>query len=161
MQNGRCQVFETSWKTARALFRPLIPLLEAPAGRQRSIRDTTGAAATCQAVFTNVTTTGTVSPQWATLPQSFADKSTNLKTVDRIAIGLGTRDNMTAAGGSGKMYFDDIRLYRPRTPWEQWFDRLTMPSLPATRIGGLVEAEWLSAKGTSGFASNRGLYRGI
>ena len=34
---------------------------------------------------------------------------------DRIALGLGTRGNMTTPGGSGKMYFDDIRLYRPRT----------------------------------------------
>jgi hypothetical protein len=34
--------------------------------------------------------------------------------VDRIAIGIGTKDNMTIPGGSGKMFFDDIRLYRPR-----------------------------------------------
>jgi hypothetical protein len=47
--------------------------------------------------------------------QSFADKGINLKNVDKIALGLGTRGNMTAPGGSGKMYFDDIRLYRPRT----------------------------------------------
>ncbi len=118
------------------------------------------AALTCQAVFTNVTITGTVSPQWAhqdigiasnaaeplyvavsnsggqpavvvnadpsaaqiatwtewVIPlQSFADKGINLKNVDRIAVGLGTRGNQTAPGGSGKMYFDDIRLYRPRT----------------------------------------------
>ena len=33
-----------------------------------------------------------------------------------IAVGFGTRGNATAAGGSGKMYFDDIRLYRPATP---------------------------------------------
>jgi hypothetical protein len=25
---------------------------------------------------------------------------------------LGTRGNMTTPGGSGRMYFDDIRLYR-------------------------------------------------
>jgi len=119
------------------------------------------AALTCQAVFTNVTTTGTVSPQWAhqdigivsnaaeplyvavsnaagqpavvvhsnpaaaqittwtewVIPlQSLAAQGITLINVDRIAIGLGTRGNMTTAGGSGKMYFDDIRLYRPRTP---------------------------------------------
>jgi hypothetical protein len=118
------------------------------------------AARTCQAVFTNVTTTGTVSPQWAhqdigiasnaaepfyvavsnsggqpavvvhpdaaaaqiatftewVIPlQTLADKGINLKNVDRIAIGLGTRGSMTTPGGSGKMYIDDIRLYRPRT----------------------------------------------
>jgi hypothetical protein len=118
------------------------------------------ATATCQAVFTNVTTTGTVSPQWAhqdigiasnapeplyvavsnaagqpavvvhpnpsaatvttwtewVVPLSaLANQGITLTNVDRIALGLGTRGNMTTPGGSGKMYFDDIRLYRPRT----------------------------------------------
>jgi hypothetical protein len=113
---------------------------------------------TCRAVFTNVTTTGTVGPQWAhqdigiasnaaeplyvavsnaagnpavvvhdnagaaqinawtqwVIPlQKFADQGINLKNVDRLAIGLGTRGNMTTPGGSGKMYFDDIRVRRP------------------------------------------------
>jgi len=116
-------------------------------------------ALTCQAVFSNVTTTGTVSPQWANqdvgiasndaeplyiavsnsagapavvvhddpdaaqigawtewvIPlQTLADQGIVLTNVDRIAIGLGTRGNMTVPGGSGKMFFDDIRLYRPR-----------------------------------------------
>jgi len=114
----------------------------------------------CQAVFTNVTTTGTVSPQWAhqdigiasnaaeplyvavsnaagqpavvvhsnpaaaqtttwtewVIPLSaFSAQGINLTNMDKLAIGLGTKGNMTTAGGSGKMYFDDIRLYRPRT----------------------------------------------
>jgi hypothetical protein len=117
------------------------------------------ASQTCQAVFSNVTFTGTVGPQWMNqdigvasndpepmyiavsnsagapavvyhndpaaaqtdtwtewvIPlQAFADKGINLTNVDRIAIGLGTKGNMTTPGGSGKMYFDDIRLYRPR-----------------------------------------------
>jgi hypothetical protein len=46
--------------------------------------------------------------------QAFADQGINLADVTSIAIGLGTRDNTTIAGGSGKMYFDDIRLYRSR-----------------------------------------------
>jgi hypothetical protein len=111
-----------------------------------------------KAVFSNVTTTGTVTGQWAhqdigissnaaeplyvavsnsagnpavvthdnpaaaqintwtqwVIPlQTFADKGINLTNVDKIAIGLGTRGNMTEAGGSGKMYFDDIRLNQP------------------------------------------------
>jgi len=115
-------------------------------------------ALTCQAVFSNVTTTGTVSGQWANqdigitsndaeplyvavsntagtpavmahddpaaatidtwtewvIPlQALADQGIDLSNVDRIAIGLGTRGNMTIPGGSGKMYFDDIRLYQP------------------------------------------------
>jgi hypothetical protein len=116
------------------------------------------AALTCQAVFSNVTITGTVGPQWtnqdigiasnaaeplyvalsnsagapavvvhddpaaATIDawtewviplQAFADQGVVLTDVDRIAIGLGTRGNITIPGGSGKMFFDDIRLYQP------------------------------------------------
>jgi hypothetical protein len=117
------------------------------------------AALTCQAVFSNVTTTGTVGPQWAhqdigiesndaeplyvavsntagtsaivvhddpaaaqidtwtewVIPlQVLADQGIVLTNVDRIALGLGTQGNMTTPGGSGKMFFDEIRLYQPR-----------------------------------------------
>jgi len=117
------------------------------------------AALTCQAVLTNVTTTGNVTGQWANqdigilsndaeplyvalsnsagtpavvihddpaasqidtwtewiIPlQAFADQGINLTNVDKIAIGLGTKGNMASPGGSGKMYFDDIRLNRPK-----------------------------------------------
>ncbi|HUT46178.1 MAG TPA: hypothetical protein VMX36_07810, partial [Sedimentisphaerales bacterium] len=116
------------------------------------------ASATCEAVFTNVTFTGTVGSQWYNqdvgiecnddeplyiavsnaagepavvvhdnpaaaqidtwtewvIPlQALADQGIVLTDVDKIAIGLGTRGNMMTPGGSGKMYFDDIRLYRP------------------------------------------------
>ena len=116
------------------------------------------AALTCRAVFSNVTTTGNVTGQWAdqdigitsnaieplyvavsnsagnpaivvnddpaaalvdtwtewVIPLSaFSDQGINLANVDSIAIGLGTRGNMTVAGGSGKIFIDDIRLYRP------------------------------------------------
>jgi hypothetical protein len=119
----------------------------------------TNASLTCQAVFSNVTTTDTVGPQWANQdigiasnaaeplyvavsnsagtpavvvhddpaaatidtwtewvipPQAFADQGIVLTNVDRIAIGLGTKSNATIPGGSGKMFFDDIRLYRSR-----------------------------------------------
>jgi len=122
------------------------------------------AALTCQAVFSNVTITGTVSPQWShqdigiagnaaeplyvavsnktgmpavvvhddpaaaqidtwtewVIPlQVFADQGINLTNVDRIAIGLGTRGNMITPGGSGKMFIDDIRLYRSRNIAEE------------------------------------------
>jgi hypothetical protein len=122
------------------------------------------AALTCQAVFSNVTTTGTVSQQWAhqdigiasnaaeplyvalsnsagapavvvhddpaaatidtwtewIIPlQAFADQGINLTNVDRIAIGLGTQGNIATPGGSGKMYIDDISLYRPREAAEE------------------------------------------
>jgi len=116
------------------------------------------ASQTCQAVFSNVTTTGNVSGQWAhqdigitsniaepmyvalsnstgtpavvyhddpdaatistwtewTIDlQKFADQGLNLTNVDKIALGLGSKGNVTGNGGAGTMYFDDIRLYRP------------------------------------------------
>jgi len=114
------------------------------------------AALTCQAVFTNVTTTGNVTGQWnnqdigiasnAAEPmyvaisnstgtpaivvhenpnaaqidtwtewvirlQAFADQGVDITDVDKIMIGFGTRGNMTVPGGSGRVLFDDIRLY--------------------------------------------------
>ena len=116
------------------------------------------AAQTCEAVFSNVTTTGSVSGQWMHLDvginsnaaepiyvalsnatgtpaivahddpaaatidewtewviplQAFSDQGVNLTDVDTIAIGLGTSAGVAAPGGSGTMYFDDIRLYPP------------------------------------------------
>jgi len=117
------------------------------------------AALKCQAVFTNVTTTGNVGAQWAhqdigmlnndaeplyvavsnssgssavvvhddpaasqidtwtewVIPlQTFADQGITLTNVDKIAIGLGTKGNTIIPGGTGKIFIDDIRLYRPR-----------------------------------------------
>jgi hypothetical protein len=54
--------------------------------------------------------------QWVIPLQAFADQGVNLANVTSIMIGFGTRGNTTIAGGTGKMYFDDIRLYRPKTP---------------------------------------------
>ena len=53
--------------------------------------------------------------EWVIPLSALANQGITLTNVDRLAIGLGTRGNMTTPGGSGKMYFDDIRLYRPRT----------------------------------------------
>jgi len=52
--------------------------------------------------------------EWVIPLQAFADQGINLTNMDRIAIGLGTRGNMTTPGGSGKMFFDNVRLYRSR-----------------------------------------------
>ena len=52
--------------------------------------------------------------EWVIPLKAFADQGVDLIDVDKIAIGLGTKGNMIIPGGSGKMYFDDIRLYRPR-----------------------------------------------
>ena len=51
--------------------------------------------------------------KWEIPLQSLADQGIVLTDVDKIAIGLGTRGNLTTPGGAGKMYFDDIRLDRP------------------------------------------------
>lgn len=56
--------------------------------------------------------------EWVIPLQTFADKGINLSNVDRIAIGMGTKGNTTTPGGAGKMFIDDIRLYRSRASAE-------------------------------------------
>ena len=51
--------------------------------------------------------------EWKIDLNLFADQGVDLTEVDVISIGFGDR-NYPQPGGSGKMYFDDIRLYRPR-----------------------------------------------
>jgi len=50
--------------------------------------------------------------QWNIDLQAFADQGVNLANVTSITLGLGNRSN-PVAGGSGMMYYDDIRLYPP------------------------------------------------
>ena len=50
--------------------------------------------------------------EWNIDLQAFADQGVNLANVSSITLGLGNRANPTA-GGSGMLYFDDIRLYPP------------------------------------------------
>jgi len=50
--------------------------------------------------------------QWNIDLTRFADQGVNLANVTSITLGLGNRSN-PVAGGSGMMYFDDIRLYPP------------------------------------------------
>jgi len=77
-----------------------------------AIADTTGAPAVVVHDDPAATTINTWT-QWIIPLQAFADQGINLTNVDKIAIGLGTQGNITTPGGSGKMYFDDIRLNRP------------------------------------------------
>jgi hypothetical protein len=49
--------------------------------------------------------------QWVIDLQEFADQGMVLTNVNTITIGFGTK-NSPAAGGSGQMNFDDIRLIR-------------------------------------------------
>jgi len=50
--------------------------------------------------------------EWSIPLQTFADQGINLTNVNTITLGLGDRAS-PSAGGSGMMYFDDIRLYAP------------------------------------------------
>jgi len=52
---------------------------------------------------------------WNINLQDFADLGVNLTNVNSIGIGVGNR-NDTEPGGSGDIYIDDIRLYRPPKP---------------------------------------------
>jgi len=50
--------------------------------------------------------------EWAIDLQKFAAQGVNLANVNTISIGFGDKNNLQA-GGSGMVFFDDIRLYRP------------------------------------------------
>ena len=58
------------------------------------------------------TATNTIWTEWVVPLQAFADQGINLTNVDKIAIGLGSKGG-ASSGGSGTLYVDDIRLYRP------------------------------------------------
>ncbi|MHC4072543.1 MAG: LamG domain-containing protein, partial [Planctomycetota bacterium] len=53
--------------------------------------------------------------EWVIGLKAFADQGVDLTNVDTISIGFGDKNN-PQTGGSGKMYIDDIRLYRPAAP---------------------------------------------
>jgi hypothetical protein len=53
--------------------------------------------------------------KWNIDLQAFVDQGVNLANVNTISLGLGNKNN-PLAGGSGTMYFDDIRLYPPPDP---------------------------------------------
>ena len=56
--------------------------------------------------------------EWVIPLQTFVDQGIDISDVTSIAIGMGTRGNTTTPGGAGKMFIDDIRLYRSRTSAE-------------------------------------------
>ena len=53
--------------------------------------------------------------QWSIDLKAFTDQGVDLTNVDKISIGFGDKYN-PQAGGSGHLFFDDIRLYRPPEP---------------------------------------------
>ncbi len=55
--------------------------------------------------------------QWDIPLSDFGDAGVTLTDVNKVRIGFGDRDN-PAVGGSGTVFFDDIRLYLPKcVPW--------------------------------------------
>jgi hypothetical protein len=50
--------------------------------------------------------------EWTIDLQAFADQGVNLTNVNMISLGLGNKNN-PLGGGSGTIYFDDIRLCAP------------------------------------------------
>jgi len=52
--------------------------------------------------------------EWVIPLQNFNAQGVDLTDIDKIMIGFGTRGNMTTPGGSGSVFFDDIRLYPPQ-----------------------------------------------
>jgi len=53
--------------------------------------------------------------EWPINLQEFAVQGVNLANVNTISIGFGDKNNLQA-GGSGLVFFDDIRLYQPAPP---------------------------------------------
>jgi len=53
--------------------------------------------------------------EWTIDLQEFAAQGVNLANVNTISIGFGDKNNLQP-GGSGLVFFDDIRLYRPAEP---------------------------------------------
>ena len=53
--------------------------------------------------------------EWSIDLKQFADRGVNLKNVNTLSIGFGDKAN-PQAGGSGVVYFDDIRLYPLKEP---------------------------------------------
>jgi hypothetical protein len=51
--------------------------------------------------------------EWNIDLKDLSNIGVNLKSVKKLFLGVGNRTN-PAAGGTGKLFFDDIRLYRPR-----------------------------------------------
>jgi hypothetical protein len=51
--------------------------------------------------------------EWNIDLKELSNAGINLKSIKKLYLGVGNRDNPTV-GGTGSLYFDDIRLYKPR-----------------------------------------------
>ena len=70
-----------------------------------------GASATVYHEDSNVTQIDTWT-EWRIDLQAFIDQGVDLTNINTISVGFGDKNN-PQPGGSGLIFFDDIRLYRP------------------------------------------------
>ncbi|MBN2315672.1 MAG: hypothetical protein JXM79_17220, partial [Sedimentisphaerales bacterium] len=75
-----------------------------------SVTNSNGTAATVGHDDANAAQKGTWT-KWVVPLQTLADQGIDLTDVDTLSLGLGMKNAMTTAGGSGTVYFDDIALY--------------------------------------------------
>ncbi|MHC4647192.1 MAG: LamG domain-containing protein [Planctomycetota bacterium] len=82
---------------------------------------------------------------WWPIPLSyFADGGIELTDVNKVYIGFGDRDN-PVAGGSGVVYFDDIRLELPKCVWPGPDGDLNSDCLVNYEDLGIMADQWLLA----------------
>ncbi len=84
-------------------------------GEAANVTETLYVALNSNAIVTNDNPNASQIEEWTEWNidlQTFADQGVNLTNVNTISLGLGNKNN-PLAGGSGTMYFDDIRLYPP------------------------------------------------
>jgi hypothetical protein len=85
--------------------------------------------------------------EWNIDLKDFSDQGVDLSDVDKVIIGFGNRD-APQPGGTGMMYFDDIRLYPPRcvldeiTPLEADFTDDCIVDYADVQM---MAADWLEA----------------
>ena len=92
-------------------------------------------------------------PRWTQWSIDLASPGVNLRNVTRLSIGFGDEAKLTP-GGSGVVYFDDIRLYRSAPPEvvvsseEIWLeaeaaDTITAPFQVYTELAGASGGEYI------------------
>ena len=97
---------------------------------------------------------------WNIELKAFADQGVDLTNVNTIAIGFGDKNNMQA-GGSGKMYFDDIRLATAAAPvgkvllFEEDFDSMVLGTTVEESPG--TEEVWTNTPPTGWIVDNSGV----